>query len=77
MDYIFRNTIFWKHSAAKANLEISINNYNNTILSALQDVDDAMKTYRYSVNESEMRRKAFKEALTTFHWQWICIKRFD
>lgn len=73
---IFSGTQFsGSTQAAKANLEISINNYNNTILSALQDVDDAMKTYRYSVNESEMRRKAFKEALTTFSLAMDLYKR--
>lgn len=73
---IFSGTQFsGSTQAAKANLEISINNYNNTILSALQDVDDAMKTYRYSVNESEMRRKAFKEALTTFSLALDLYKR--
>ena len=51
--------------AAKAGLEEAINNYNNTVLTALQEVDDAMTHYRHASAEVVAMQKAFEQAEIT------------
>lgn len=51
--------------AAKAGLEEAINNYNNTVLTALQEVDDAMTHYRHASAEVVAMQKAFDQAEIT------------
>lgn len=51
--------------AAKASLEEAVNAYNNTVLTALQEVDDAMTHYRHATVEVEAVQKAFEQAKLT------------
>lgn len=51
--------------AARAQLEEAINNYNNTVLTALQEVDNAMTNYRHVSAEVVAIEKAFQQAKLT------------
>ncbi|MEG1615546.1 MAG: TolC family protein [Bacteroidales bacterium] len=49
-------------SSAKAALESSVNNYNLTVLTALQEVDNAIISYKFSVKETVELTTAVQEA---------------
>ena len=51
--------------SARAQLEEAINNYNNTVLTALQEVDTAMTHYRHVSAEVVATQKAFEQAKLT------------
>ena len=51
--------------SARAQLEEAINNYNNTVLTALQEVDNAMTHYRHVSAEVVATQKAFEQAKLT------------
>lgn len=51
--------------AARADLEEAINAYNNTVLTALQEVDNAMTHYRHVSAEVVAVEKAFQQAKLT------------
>lgn len=51
--------------SARAQLEEAINKYNNTVLTALQEVDNAMTQYRHVSAEVVAMQKAFEQAKTT------------
>lgn len=51
--------------SARAQLEEAINNYNNTVLTALQEVDNAMTHYRHVSAEVGATQKAFEQAKLT------------
>ncbi len=51
--------------SARAQLEEAINNYNNTVLTALQEVDNAMTQYRHASAEVVAAEKAFEQAKLT------------
>ncbi len=50
----------------RANLDQSINSFNKTILTALQETDDAMNAYSKSLEQIVATREAFKQAKRTF-----------
>lgn len=65
---IFAGTEFSGYTQiARANLEEQINNYNSVVLTALQEVDNAMNSYRYLTAESEARIRAYEESQTTMN----------
>lgn len=49
-------------SSAKAALESAVNNYNLTVMTALQEVDNAIISYKYSVKETQELKTAVLEA---------------
>ena len=51
--------------SARAQLEEAINDYNNTVLTALQEVDNAMMHYRHVSAEVVATQKAFEQAKLT------------
>lgn len=51
--------------SARAQLEEAINDYNNTVLTALQEVDNAMTHYRHVSTEVVATQKAFEQAKLT------------
>lgn len=51
--------------SARAQLEEAINDYNNTVLTALQEVDNAMTHYRHVSAEVVATQKAFEQAKLT------------
>jgi NodT family efflux transporter outer membrane factor (OMF) lipoprotein len=51
--------------SARAQLEEAINDYNNTVLTALQEVDNAMTHYRHVSAEVGATQKAFEQAKLT------------
>jgi NodT family efflux transporter outer membrane factor (OMF) lipoprotein len=51
--------------SARAQLEEAINDYNNTVLTALQEVDNAMTHYRHVSAEVVANQKAFEQAKLT------------
>lgn len=50
---------------AKAQVEEAVNEYNNTVLTALQEVDDAMTHYRHASTAVVATQKAFEQAQLT------------
>lgn len=51
--------------SARAQLEEAINDYNNTVLTALQEVDNAMTHYRHVSAEVVATQKAFEQSKLT------------
>jgi outer membrane protein TolC len=51
--------------SAKAALEEAVNSYNNTVLTALQEVDNAMTHYHHATTQVEAVQKAFEQAQIT------------
>ena len=51
--------------SAQLQLEQGINNYNNTMLTALQEVDDAMVSYNRSLQQLEANRQALEQIRLT------------
>ncbi len=50
---------------AQLQLDEGINNYNNTLLTALQEVNDALYSYNKSMQQLEANRKAYEQAQET------------
>lgn len=53
---------------AQLQLEQGINDYNNTLLTALQEVDDAMMSYNRSLRQLEADRQALEQIQTTLDY---------
>lgn len=51
---------------AKAKTEMAVNSYNNVVLNALQEVDNAMVSYKHSIKEEEAYLVAYEQAQLTF-----------
>ena len=50
---------------AQLQLEEGINDYNNTVLSALQEIDDALMSYNKSQQQLQADREAYQQAQET------------
>lgn len=51
--------------SARAELEEAVNAYNNTVLTALQEVDNAMTHYHHATTEVQAYEKAYQQAKQT------------
>ena len=51
---------------AKAKTEMAVNSYNNVVLNALQEVDNAMVGYKHSITEEDAYAVAHEQAQLTF-----------
>lgn len=60
---------------AQLKLEQGINNYNNTLLTALQEVDDAMMFYNRSLQQLDANRQALEQIRLTLDYAMDLYKK--
>ena len=60
---------------AKAQLDEAINQFNQTVLTAVQETDNAMNSYRNSIKQIVALREVRNQGIETLNFHWNFINR--